>query len=357
MRVKDALRDVFVPFETCDNPLEAGGLRALCHDQWPDDPHLAAAWDQLWSEVPRATGFHTYEWQRAAWNVLGKPGRLRLILVWQARRLVAALPMNIRDDGLLETLGPAVTDFLDPLILPDQEAPAWELILQLIIQLRSEKRRRITLHYVRDDSPCRALLPELAARHGLTFSQTATEQTPILRLPATWDDFLGGFDAHERKEMRRKVNKVMTRGNGRIVRCPPEAAAIIPALSDCLRLMELAPGAKGLAVRTMLRPLLEQAAPALIARGRLWLDTLYVNDQPLAAILQFPYSYGPMLWNCGFDNAMKEWSPGVVILNEAIRQSIEKGDSIYDMLRGQEPYKYKLGAVDRPLWMINLEKS
>ncbi len=82
-----------------------------------------------------------------------------------------------------------------------------------------------------------------------------------------------------------------------------------------------------------------------------------VNDEPAACILQFPHLKGPELYNCGFDPAKKEWSPGVVLVALAIQQAIKQGYETFDLLRGQEPYKYKLGAFDRPLWMITLKKS
>jgi CelD/BcsL family acetyltransferase involved in cellulose biosynthesis len=105
-----------------------------------------------------------------------------------------------------------------------------------------------------------------------------------------------------------------------------------------------------------LRPLLTRAAPPLIASGRLWLTTLYVQGAPAACTLQFPHSTGPMLYNCGYDDAHREWSPGVVLTAQIIRDAIEAGNGTFDLLRGQEPYKYRLGAVDRPLWMISLAK-
>jgi CelD/BcsL family acetyltransferase involved in cellulose biosynthesis len=105
-----------------------------------------------------------------------------------------------------------------------------------------------------------------------------------------------------------------------------------------------------------LRPLLERAAPPLIARGQLWLDTLYLNDQPAACTLQFPHPTGPQLYNCGFDAAKREYSPGVVLTAEILRHAIESGANTFDLLRGQEPYKYKLGARDIPLWMITLTR-
>lgn len=357
-KLKGAIKQFFGErFDEYFEPLEAAGLRAVCHHDFPSDPALLAAWEQLSIDTPSATTFHSPLWQKAVFETLGKPGRLRLLVVWRGSQLVAVLPMHVRDDGLLETLAPGVTDYLDPLIHPDHEPDAWRVLLKLLAKLRGGKWRNVTLHNVRDNAPCRTLLPDLAQEAGFTIEAKVTEHCPTLALPKTWDDYLATLDAHERKETRRKINKAITKGNARLVRCPPDRAEIAKALVYALALMEQAPGEKGEAVRRTLRPLLEKAAPPLITSGQLWLTTLYVNDDPAACTLQFPHASGPMLYNCGYDNSKREWSPGVVLTAEIIRQAIESGAPTFDLLRGQEPYKYKLGAVDRPLWMLSLKKQ
>jgi len=361
-RLKGALRHLVSgdPFADRPNPVEWNGLRATCHTEWPADTTLIAsiaAWDKLLSDVPAATTFHSPTWQQAVVETQAKPGRLRLITVHRSDRLVAVLPMSLRDDGLLETLAPGVSDYLDPLIATDLEPDVWRILLKLFAHMRSGKWKNVTLHNIRDAATCRTLLPGLAKAEGFDLEERIIENCPCLTLPKTWDDYLATLDSHERKETRRKVNKVMTKGAGRIVRCGPDPAEIATTLATALSLMEQAPGEKGDAVKTTLRPLLERAAPALIANKQLWLTTLYVHDQPAACTIQFPHPAGPQLYNCGFDSAKREWSAGIVLTAHIIQQAIESGAQVFDLLRGQEPYKYKLGAVDRPLWMLSLRNT
>lgn len=356
-QLKRAWRKLFPrPFDRCDTPIELNGLRALCHHDFPTDPTHVSAWEQLLAATPTATTFHSPTWQRAVYATQGKPDRLRLLTVWRDAQLLALLPLHIRDDGLLESLAPGVTDYLDPLTLPGQDATVWPLLLKLLSKLRSGPWRNVTLHNLRDTSPTRTLLPDLARREGFATEAKIIENCPAITLPKAWDDYLATLEPHERKETRRKVNKAMTKANAKIVRCPPDPAAIAAALPIALSLMEQAPGEKGDAIKHHLRPLLERAAPPLIASGQLWLDTLHLNNEPAACTLQFPHPTGPQLYNCGFDAAKREFSPGVVLTAEILRQAINQGSPTFDLLRGQEPYKYKLGARDIPLWMITLTK-
>ena len=372
--VRRAWRTVFPPnFEKVTAPIEAAGLRAQVLESFPTDPATLAAWDALAARVPTATAFHTPLWIGPVVKHMVKPGRLRLIMIWDAANtsgrapqagrlqevsaLVGVIALHMRDDGLLETAGMSVTDYLDPLVDPAHEPAVWRILLKTLSALRSARRPTVTFHAVRDATALRTLLPDLAKAEGFAYAEQIADHTPQLTLPRTWDEFLATLDSHERKETKRKINKVMTKAAGRVVRCPADPAEIASALAHTFFLMEQAAGYKGEFVKSTLRPLLETALPPLITAGKLWLTTLFVNDQPAAVTLQFPHPAGPMLYNCGYDNAKREWSPGVVLTAETIRLAIESGAPLYDMLRGQEPYKYKLGAVDKPLWMVSLTKQ
>jgi CelD/BcsL family acetyltransferase involved in cellulose biosynthesis len=85
--------------------------------------------------------------------------------------------------------------------------------------------------------------------------------------------------------------------------------------------------------------------------------TLSIEGRPAGCLIQFPTPAGVMLYNSGHDPALREWSPGVVALAMAIREAIARGAKTYDLLRGREPYKYRLGAVDRPLYRVTLRRK
>jgi CelD/BcsL family acetyltransferase involved in cellulose biosynthesis len=44
-------------------------------------------------------------------------------------------------------------------------------------------------------------------------------------------------------------------------------------------------------------------------------------------------------------------------MGETIRLAAEEGCSTFDMLRGDEPYKYRFGATDVPLIRLLLERE
>ena len=44
---------------------------------------------------------------------------------------------------------------------------------------------------------------------------------------------------------------------------------------------------------------------------------------------------------------MQAYSPGTLLIAYALEDAVSRGDSEFDFLRGNEPYKYRWGARDR----------
>ena len=329
-------------------PFESGGVTVQCHSQWPTDVGLIAEWDELSRCAPGGTALHSPAWQAAAFSGSGAK-KLRLITV-QGEKLLAVIPMQLSPAGGLGTIAPWMVDYLDPLMAADAGRRVWPAVLGFIASQWDRRVTEVVLHNVRAAAAVRGELPAIAPECGFSVEEAVVDHAPSIELRPTWEGYLASLDAHERKETRRKVKKAEEKGAGKLVR--GDSGALVEAL----RLMELAEGAKGKTVRRYLRPLLMTAGPALMAAGRLEVLTLEIEGKAAGCLIQFPTPAGPMLYNSGLDPAMKEWSPGVVAVAMAIREAIGRGEKRYDLLRGREPYKYRLGATDQALYRLTLRK-
>src|SRR5262249_5555669 len=85
-----------------------------------------------------------------------------------------------------------------------------------------------------------------------------------------------------------------------------------------------------------------------------WLDLafLYADGVPIAALCCFAYGTTYAAYNSGYHPAYAEVSAGLVLLAERIRQAMARGFAAFDFLRGHEPYKYRFGATDQPLYQL-----
>lgn len=333
-----------------------GGAVAECHAAWPEDGAFERQWRALWSRCPRASTFNHPIWQRCAVGAALPEGALRLITVRREvdGELLAVLSMEHRPSGFVESAGPAASDHLDPLVDPAHEAPAWRAAARLFRDLWDAPLRGITFHNVSDAWAGEADLAAACREAALAAEVSAAGASARLDLPADWDAYLASLDAHERKELRRKLRKAQEQGGARLeVVTRPDAAALARALD----LIEAADESKRLWLRANVRPLLERAGPALLEAGRMRLLLLHVQDRPAAALIDLPSSQGPMLYNSGFDPAARPWSPGVVLFATCIRDAIERGCGRIDFLRGGHAYKYRLGAADAPLRRVSIGRA
>jgi CelD/BcsL family acetyltransferase involved in cellulose biosynthesis len=95
----------------------------------------------------------------------------------------------------------------------------------------------------------------------------------------------------------------------------------------------------------------------LAAGGGLVVYKLLIEDRHAAGLIALPTRRGEILWNTAFDPSMKTWSPGIVLFAMLIRRAIERGETSFDLLRGQYDYKYRLGAADHPLHRLTFRPA
>jgi CelD/BcsL family acetyltransferase involved in cellulose biosynthesis len=340
-----------VPF----TPFEHAGLSVRCHVEWPGEGSaLRNAWEKLLGAVPNTTVFQSPTWQAAGWTATHPVARLRVLTIERNGELLGVVPLCLTDKRGLVSPSPAVSDYLEPPLEPDAAEDCLAAVLAFLAAHWDRTVVELTFHNVRESASIRGTLPALAERAGFTCDQKVVEHAPAIALPKTFEAYLGQLDAHQRKELRRKLNNAQTKGPAELVACPVAKAQ--PSLHRVLDWMEAGPSEKAQAVRQFVRPLMESAGLGLMREGRMELLMLRIESQPAAGLIQFPSAAGPMLYNIGYDARLKQWSPGVVATALAIRRAIEHGHSTYDLLRGREEHKYRLAAVDRALYRLTLKR-
>ncbi len=178
--------------------------------------------------------------------------------------------------------------------------------------------------------------------------QPATEQhtvTAVLELPTSFDEYLSQLGKKERHELRRKRRKLDAEaGPARLERrSGPDAVALFASLH------RRSSGDKG----TFMSTEMEQFFLALHTDAHGVIDVLVDGtDRPAAAIFSFEDDHGFYLYNSAFEPDIRNLSPGNVILSHLIERSIESGKQVFDFLKGDETYKFRLGATPRPLFVV-----
>ena len=77
------------------------------------------------------------------------------------------------------------------------------------------------------------------------------------------------------------------------------------------------------------------------------------SDRPASVMFSFEDDHGFYLYNSAFEPELRTLSPGNVMLSHLIERAIENGHAVFDFLKGDETYKFRLGANPRPLYEVH----
>jgi CelD/BcsL family acetyltransferase involved in cellulose biosynthesis len=212
------------------------------------------------------------------------------------------------------------------------------------------------------DPVASALAGALADRelaNGWTLNVEREDVCPVVALPVGGgvDDFLGTLGKKTRHEIRRKVRRAEAVGEVRLDESD-DPVRDLAAFSD---LHQKRWGADGLfpptpggeQSRIFVRRLFEAFGPG----GPIGLTFLTVGGRRVAAGIHFETPDGYLFYNAGVDPDAFHLSPGVLMMHRYIARALAVGKSRFDLLRGNEPYKYDWGAVDEPIQRILVRRG
>ncbi|OEV07137.1 GNAT family N-acetyltransferase, partial [Streptomyces nanshensis] len=317
---------------------------------------LAREWDELRRRGASATTFQSHAWLDSWWRSYGTPGRLRVVLVRERGRLVAAAPLMLRHRPLptLAALGGGITDYCD--VLLDDECPGAPAAL-------AEAMRRASRGAVID---LREVRPGAAAERVYDVWHGARRRLPdsvCLELPGvSMDVLLERLPSASAKRTRQKLRKIDKMGIKEHEVLPSEAAGAVGTL---LRLHAMQWEGRGVTpehLRPRFRAHLERTVEHLVESGDALLTEYRVDDEPLASDILLSsgglvcgYLYGahPRLRAQRVDIT-------TMLLRHAAAHADVTGGGTLSLLRGAEPHKRRWqaeSAVNQRLLMARREAA
>ena len=95
---------------------------------------------------------------------------------------------------------------------------------------------------------------------------------------------------------------------------------------------------------------MQAVARAAFDHGWLDLRFLMVGREKAAGYFNFVYNNRIWVYNSARADKFDSLSPGIVLIGLLIEDAIDRGYSEFDLMRGDEDYKYQLGGQDR--WVV-----
>jgi CelD/BcsL family acetyltransferase involved in cellulose biosynthesis len=267
---------------------------------------------------------------------------------------LAGVAPLMRSDGSLSFIGDAsICDFMDVLVDP---ACADEAYADLWQQLCAEDWSEIELWGLMATSPTRERIKAFAAANGVVATEELEAVAPRLTLPDSWEAYLATLGKKDRHELRRKIRKLYESGAEVTFDVLSTQAEIAGAMDEFLDLHTRSRADKTDFMTPQMEVFFRRMASAMAAEGLVRLFMLRVNRRPAAAVLCFDAGSYLYLYNSGYDPEFSSLSVGLVSKALCLQWAIENGMRGIDFLRGDEPYKYDMGARDQEIFRIRLSR-
>ncbi len=354
----------FAPGVTLDLPLAASlASSALRVDTVVDAGAFEALreeWDALLRATPSDTVFLTFEWMSTWWSHLSGERKLAILTVRRGGELLAIAPLCSEGMSALGAVrlsflgtGRVGSDYLDVIVRPKDEG---EVIPRLAAHLVSMDAT-LDLRQVRIMSSASSRLARDLRGLGCPVEARRTHRCPYIDLGAgSFAAYLDTVGAQHRYNFHRKLRKLESQHGLRFECVSSESRRrdLLPVLFELhRRRWSERGGSDGLAGPGILE-FHEDWSRLALARGWLRLFVLWLGESPAAALYGFRYGRVFSFYQSGFDPRFASLSVGTVAMGLSIREAIEEGASEFDLLHGEEAYKFDWAKGVRRLGRIRV---
>lgn len=326
---------------------------------------LASEWNALVSRSSAKTVFATWEWNTHWWHAY-HPGELWVITFRdEQQRLVGIAPWFIETHPergrQVHFIGcEDVTDYLDLIV----DAAAQDAVLACLAETLQSCRDHydgLDLCNIPNASPTLQHFTRYLEHMGFTTRIQQQEVCPVIQLPATFEQYLETvLDSKNRGELRRKLRRAEGyNGNlGTLAWYIVNASHNLDEEAEkFMRLMALShPDKAAFLTNEQHVTFFKRIIPAALRQGWLQLNFLVVDGEPAAAYFNFDYNNHILVYNSGLNpKKHADLSPGIVLLAYNIQHAIAQQRTAFDFLRGDEQYKYRMGAKDTAVFNLQAQ--
>jgi CelD/BcsL family acetyltransferase involved in cellulose biosynthesis len=324
---------------------------------------LRSEWTELLRESAADNLFLTWEWLHTWWAHLGRSRQLALVTIRSGDRLLAIAPLAqqawrpaaLQFMPQLELLGSGDvgSDYLDVIVRRGAEATVMSVISEEL------GRRGAVLH-----------LPQLANGHsmagrlasrlqhkGWQLRISRTDVCPYIPLVGhTFESYLSTLGSSHRYNFRRRLRQLQRGFRTEFARVATEterreALALLVALhNDRWRPR----GGSTAFYAPELLAFHDELTRRMLECGWLRMFVLSLDGTPVSALYGFSYHGKFYFYQCGFDPAYARYSVGLVTMGLSIAAAIDDGAAEFDLLHGDERYKFLWARAAHPLTGLEL---
>lgn len=306
---------------------------------------LVPEWNELLQRAVEPTPFQTPEWLLPWWDVFGS-GELFSFAAWREGHLAGLAPLFLHSwlgRRQVTFLGNGVSDRLNFILAAD----CAEEVARAILQRVASESGQWEFCDLQD-------LPRVSPLAKGAVPQYACMSIP---LPGNVEQFRAGLPHGLRRNLRRYREQIAALGDLAFETASVSAfPAALNAMIDLHRARWASKNDAGMIDSPALERFHVKAASGLQERGVARLHLMKLDGLIRAVVYAMVYRECAYSYLGGFEPQLSRFSPGALILNFAIEQSLRERARVYDLLRGDEAYKRDWGAQPYVTYRLQLRQ-
>ena len=323
---------------------------------------LRGPWSDLLVASSADCFFLTWEWLFAWWKHLAGSRELYILAIESDGKLIGIAPLAMRAKRVsgfparsLEFLGSGIagSDYLDLILRRGHEAEATDSLAEYL----ANRKLCLVLGQLRESAAAWRLTAMLEDRRGYRAFQMETNRCPYIDLAGqTWEGYLGALGASHRANFNRRLKQLAKAFDFRFERIKSERQRC-EALAALIYLHNMRWRERGTSEAfssAEMAAFHDDVSRVALEQKWLRLYVLRLNGRPASALYGFCRGRRFYFFQSGLDPEYSRYSVGLVTMGLAIRDALEEGAEEYDLLHGDESYKFLWARRDRGIHKLEL---
>jgi CelD/BcsL family acetyltransferase involved in cellulose biosynthesis len=290
-------------------------------------------------------------WLKTWWDTFGKNHNPEILAGYRQGKLIGIAPLRIQEKTARFIGEENVCDYKDMVVASNHHH---EFFMAMFTQLKKREIRFLELGMLKPDSISFTQLPDLAKQMGYAVVCNQVAFSYEIILPNTWESYLYMLKGKQRHEIRRKLRRLNEAGHVQF-RVLERLDEITEAMDTFFSLFKASRPDKSEFLTEQMMSFFRLLAQRMAQRGFLKMLFLDIDQVPAAGVMCFDYNDTRFLYNNGYNPQFGHLSPGFLSKVYSIKDSIEQGKLRYDLLKGDEGYKKRLGSTQVPLYHLKID--
>jgi CelD/BcsL family acetyltransferase involved in cellulose biosynthesis len=290
-------------------------------------------------------------WLKTWWEIFGEDDGLEILTGFRRGKLIGIAPLHIQKETAHFIGGENVCDYQDMIVASNYSHDFFKAILT---HLNEKGVQSLQLGMLRSDSISLIQLPNLAKQLGYAVVYNQVAFSYEIKLSRTWESYLHTLNGKQRHEIRRKLRRLNEAGEirFRVIKRPEEVSENIDTFFSMFKASR---PDKSEFLTDQMVSFFRLLTQRMAQQGFLRMFFLDIDKLPAAGVMCFDYNDTLFLYNNGYNPQFSNLSPGFLSKVYSIRDSIEQGKLRYDLLKGDEGYKKRLGSMPVPLYHLKID--